>query len=228
MTKRENWLDKLPLDVISIVVMVASVFLDGRYLTRYSYEGAIGAIFGYAFNFVADIAVNKLSNVFVRLLQGRQGKWARKLTWLLVPFWLASFYFTLVFSWREASLQQPSEPQWLHWSIAAFAPTLLTACGLAEALRAGKFISIKVDTQEEQPGELMDELGNQSPPILQGEALKEAVLVAMKHEPSLTYAELAEKLGSAPSTVGYHVRALRKAGKLNGHEPAPERQEVAT
>ena len=150
-----SWLDKIPLDAISIAVMVASMFLDGAYLRRFAYDNWFGLVCAYTLNCVADLAVNKLTREFVRQGLGSQGKRKRPMMGALLFFAFGSFYFTAVFSWREASLQMPLEPGWLLWSIALFAPSILAGLGIAEALKAGRYTAStsepKAEAQQPEP-----------------------------------------------------------------------------
>ena len=223
-----SWLDRVPLDAISIAVMVASMFLDGAYLRRFAYVGAFGTICAYTLNCVADLAVNKLTREFVRQRMGNLGKWRGRLVFVLLLFAFASFYYTSVFSWREASLQMPDEPNWLLWSIATFAPTVLAGLGVAEALRAGRSVGAKstnvVPAAAPKSADVPAVAPEPAPvaPVVPGLApdeRRERVVAAWRDNPLLTQAEVAEMVGATRSTIGNDYRTLAEAGVLrrNGH-----------
>ena len=199
-----SWLDKIPLDAISIAVMVASMFLDGAYLRRFAYVGWFGLVCAYTLNCVADLAVNKLTREFVRQRLGNPGKWKRRLTWVLLLFAFASFYFTTVFSWREASLQIPDEPPWLLWSIASFAPTVLAGLGIAQALRDGSFTTRTSKTKSstsETPAET--------------QRAEPAVVLALPFQCQHCAAEFGTQAG-----LNAHQR-VHKQERSNGHSKEP-------
>jgi len=185
-----NWLDRIPLDAISIAVMAASMFLDGAYLRRYAYANFFGLLCAYVLNCVADVAVNKLTREFVKQRMKQLGKAKRRLTWVLLCFAFASFYFTTVFSWREASLKMPGEPNWLLWSMATFAPTILAGLGLAEAMNARPRTTTKKEPEPEE-----EETPIEWTPATKDDALRVTAGMNGQTE-SLTVEELEKRLAA--------------------------------
>jgi len=131
-----NWLWGL-----SIVIMLASAGLDGRYIRSWMFTGWVGAICGYGLNLAVDICAEVFAYEYtLHILDVQAGKARDKkrahARWLLVgQFGL--IYFGVVFSWRQLSLVLPDEPSWLLWSAAAFAQFALVFLGIAQALRDG-------------------------------------------------------------------------------------------
>lgn len=131
-----NWLWGL-----SLIIMLASAGLDGRYIRSWMFDGLIGAVCGYGLNLAVDICAEVFAYEYtVHILDVQAGKARDKkrshARWLLVgQFGL--IYFGVVFSWRQLSLVLPDEPSWLLWSAAAFAQFALVFLGIAQALRQG-------------------------------------------------------------------------------------------
>lgn len=132
-----NWLWGL-----SLVVMIASSGLDGRYVRSWMYDGWLGALCGYGLNFAIDVGSEILSYEYIRhrqdVREGRERDRRRRLSALLLLGQFGLIYFGVVFSWRQLSLVLPGEPSWLLWSGAAFSQFALVFLGIAQALRDGK------------------------------------------------------------------------------------------
>ena len=220
-----SWLDRVPLDAISIAVMIASMFLDGAYLRRFAYGGWFGTLCAYTLNCVADLAVNKLTREFVRLRLTNLGKWRGRLTFALLLFAFSSFYYTSVFSWREASLQMPNEPNWLLWSIATFAPTTLAGLGVAEALRGKRATSTKVAAKaptvaapEPEPKPIEPPVALEPVKIAKPERLERLVEV-YGSTPKLPHQQAGEMFGVSRQQIGNDLTYLEQSGRIrrNGH-----------
>jgi len=134
-----SWLDRNALWILSIVIMIASNGGDGRYIRGWQIAGVVGFILGYGLNLAVDAVQEILAYEFTRhwmdTQDGKARTRKRALSMLLLAGQFGLIYFAVVFAYRQYSLLQPDEPNWLRWSMAAFAPAALTFLGVAQALR---------------------------------------------------------------------------------------------
>ncbi len=134
-----KWLDRNALWLLSVIIMLASNGGDGRYIRGWQIAGAIGFVLGYGLNLAVDAVQEILAYEFTRhwmdTQQGAARTRKRLLSLLLLAGQFGLIYFAVVFAYRQFSLLRPDEPQWLRWSMAAFAPAALTLLGVAQALR---------------------------------------------------------------------------------------------
>ena len=140
MTKRlRAWAERNFLWLASILIALAFAGLDGRYLRSYMFDGWLGDVCAYTGNFLIDLSSEYLTYEFTRhqrdTTEGRARDRKRLISWILLIGALGLLYFALVFSYRQASLLRPGEPDWLRWSIASFAQVALMLIGVANALR---------------------------------------------------------------------------------------------
>lgn len=134
-----NWLDRNALWLLSIVIMIASNGGDGRYIRSWQIAGVVGFVLGYGLNLAVDAVQEILAYEFTRhwmdTQQGAARTRKRVLSLLLLAGQFGLIYFAVVFAYRQYSLLRPDEPNWLRWSMAAFAPAALAFLGVAQALR---------------------------------------------------------------------------------------------
>jgi len=207
---------KISLWLASIGLMIASSGVDGAYLAKLMPLG-FGWL-GLVLNTVSDVSSEIMMYWYGRLQMDASSAKRKGARWLLAVNGLLVGYAWL-FSWRQLlpivrQIEQGAA-EWLAPLMAAFIPVALVGIGFAQALLAGR-----IETVKETPKAA--KLDN-TPPIeqeqdaeLSTDALREQVLDAMLADEPPTQAALAERLGVSRSTVGYHVKALREVGKLNG------------
>lgn len=134
-----TWLDRNALWGLSIIIMIASNGGDGRYIRGWQITGVVGFILGYGLNLAVDAVQEILAFEFTRhwmdTQQGAARARKRLLSLLLLAGQFGLIYFAVVFAYRQFSLLRPTEPEWLRWSMAAFAPAALMLLGVAQALR---------------------------------------------------------------------------------------------
>jgi len=207
---------RISLWLASIGLMIASSGVDGAYLAKLMPLG-FGWL-GLVLNTVSDVSSEIMMYWYGRLQMDASSAKRKGARWLLAVNGLLVGYAWL-FSWRQLlpivrQIEQGAA-EWLAPLMAAFIPVALVGIGFAQALLAGR-----IETVKEAPK--VAKLDN-TPPIEQAQdaelstdALREQVLDAMLADEPPTQAALAERLGVSRSTVGYHVKALREIGKLNG------------
>ena len=149
-----NWLDRNALWMLSIVIMIASNGGDGRYIRGWQIAGTVGFILGYGLNLAVDAVQEILAYEFTRhwmdTQQGAARTRKRALSLLLLAGQFGLIYFAVVFAYRQYSLLRPDEPNWLRWSMAAFAPAALAFLGVAQALRVQPQVERKPRTIKPQ------------------------------------------------------------------------------
>jgi len=207
---------RISLWLASIGLMIASSGVDGAYLAKLMPLG-FGWL-GLVLNTVSDVSSEIMMYWYGRLQMDASSAKRKGARWLLAVNGLLVGYAWL-FSWRQLlpivrQIEQGAA-EWLAPLMAAFIPVALVGIGFAQALLAGR-----IETVKEMPKAA--KLDN-TPPIEQAQdaelstdALREQVLDAMLADEPPTQAVLAERLGVSRSTIGYHVKALREKGKLNG------------
>jgi hypothetical protein len=140
MTERlGRWINRWGLWVISMLISLAFAGLDGRYLRSYMFAGWLGDVMAYTGNFLIDISSEFLVYEWTRhqrdTITGAARNRKRALSWGLLIGAGGLLYFALIFSYRQAVLLKPSEPDLYRWSVAAFAQFALLWLGWANALR---------------------------------------------------------------------------------------------
>ena len=142
-----KWLDRNALWILSVIIMLASNGGDGRYIRGWQIAGVVGFILGYGLNLAVDAVQEILAYEFTRhwmdTTQGAARTRKRVLSLLLLVGQFGLIYFAVVFAYRQFSLLRPSEPEWLRWSMAAFAPAALMLLGVAQALRTQQQVERK-------------------------------------------------------------------------------------
>ena len=229
----KNWIGQVwqsflhvSLWLVSIGLMISSSGIDGAYLTKLMPAG--WGWLGLVLNTTADIGSEIGMYWYGRLKQA-----GRKKIWPILVVQVILVGYAWLFGWRQlVPIVKELEPvghQVYAGIMAAFIPVALVGIGYTQALLAGRVVSAnarpiaakeeRVAVPVDEPAPIADEPKNEPAEVedkLAGEALREAILDAKRSNPALTYNELAAQFGRAQSTVGYHVRALHEAGKLNG------------
>jgi len=140
MTERlGRWLNRWGLWAISMLISLAFAGLDGRYLRSYMFVGWLGDVMAYTGNFLIDLSSEFLVYEWTRhqrdTVAGAARDRKRSLSWGLMIGAGGLLYFALIFSYRQAVLLKPDEPDLYRWSVAAFAQFALLWLGWANALR---------------------------------------------------------------------------------------------
>jgi len=152
---------------ISMLISLAFAGLDGRYLRSYMFVGWLGDVMAYTGNFLIDLSSEFLVYEWTRhqrdTVAGAARDRKRSLSWGLMIGAGGLLYFALIFSYRQAVLLKPDEPDLYRWSVAAFAQFALLWLGWANALRdfpetqTSKESKAQKKQQEEQEKLLRDE-----------------------------------------------------------------------
>lgn len=134
-----RWVNRWGLWVISILLSLAFAGLDGRYLRSYMFVGPLGDVMAYTGNFLVDMSSEFLVYEWTRhqrdTVEGKARDRKRAMSWVLLIGSFGLLWFALIFSYRQAVLLKPDEPDLYRWSVAAFAQVALLLLGAANALR---------------------------------------------------------------------------------------------
>jgi hypothetical protein len=220
--------------VLSFLVMLASSWIDGTYLSKLT----SWAFAGYILNFVCDGGSLLLSRIYseVRLHEiktSKRYKLARGLLW----FELAAVAYSWLFSYRQLRplvwavetrpviLELLPKTKNAAWAIeaftlviAGFVPVLLAGFGYAQAVLSEKDTATEPETQAqpERSAATAPETEPQRPETEpQPDELPEYAVETVAyfaHNPGATYTEAAAALDCSPRTVSNHMKRAETAG----------------